>query len=490
MTTCSKISYLELIQDKYCTSSDCVCAVELTYIQAVALKDASNVIEGVTYVVTNRDLIITGISSSEYSLRGSYLLDSVWYDCIYDFDNDALVEVSDLRGNDVECSFLYQSAFGENTIESFPFNLVALSGNKVENGKLTAVGMAADKQLLNNYVGLFCTLDLTNNNSDFNGNRFEGIGAGQTYIFNGSGGVFGNLLSTAVSSTYSGTADFQNNRFLDESSFIITDGAEVQGCTFTGASSLDASDNSVSNGVEVWNGSLITLTNGARVSNSKFSAVTLTSSVVLASDPSNDIDAVFATIILSDSAMMSRAFVRGGSELCQVTLSNDADFDGAVITNGAVVVCTGGNYHGAVIEGFTTDTINLNPAGQANLVISTAFNNYANTLTLTAGQIDAQEQTYTPFTGVITVDCGGAVGVLGSIANISSLVGKVTLKTLPGQTLTIGPTLVGSLAFNGQFISDGTTPVIVGNNGDSIVFEVGDVSGFTVAKITEINVNA
>ncbi len=434
----------------------------------------------------------TTITSTDVNMAGGVNSGEIEFSCVFDFDNNFITEVSDDKNNTVICSTPYQLAFGSSVIDVFPWTHPVCDGNLVSNCSFTAYGSNQAAQVLNNEISaIFGTVKIDNHQGSFNGNRITGTGGGQTITFRAAGNVSGNVFDSATTSLVTTSLEFVNNRFFDLSFCTVTGNAMVEGCMYSGFSNINATDDSVCNGVDNWNGTDVTLTNGGRVSNSKFTATTITSSVLLASDPSNDIDATFAIISLSNSAMMSRSLIKGGSTTSQITATNDADLDGCVITNGSDVVCTGGNFHGAVISDTANSTITLNTDGQENLVITAANNNYANTLALgntTANEVDFNESSATNFTGDITVSIGAGTGTLDGFNDLTfAPVGAtITVRASAGEVLTISPTLVASVAGDGPIIGSGATFDLDGDNGDEARFIVGQIDNGTVYTVVKL----
>lgn len=271
----------------------------------------------------------------------------MFFDVDYDFDNDRITRMRDDKNNEVVCSSAYQAAFGSSTIDKFPWQYPLVIDNKSENCVFTAYGMDNNKQVIGNTVSaLFGTVEINGHRGDFNKNVIEGLGFGSTLVFNGTGNVYSNNYVSAVTSSYTGSVAFQNNEFLDAAYHTISGGTTVQGCTFSGASFIVASGAaSRANGVLALNGSEITISNNQVISNSVFQASILTGSCTNASNSSNDIDAVYAEITISDTARCARARVHGtGTSVSTLTVSGSSIADGVKLRGGTNITITSGDY--------------------------------------------------------------------------------------------------------------------------------------------------
>lgn len=292
----------------------------------------------------------TTITTSDTNMANGADASGYEFDVKFDFANGAIVEMSDIKTNVVKCPYAYQVAFGHSTIDDFPWNHPVAVNNTIDSGRLRNYGFDASAQLIGNYVGTFHDVVLNGHTGGFNSNEIRGIGGGTPYTFRSTGSAYYNVLRGAGTSTYTSTANFTGNQILDTSFFTVSGGATVGGTHLMGFSSINATDTSVANGLEIWNGSTVTLTNGAKVSNSKFSASNIISSVLLGSNPSNDIYAVWSDVTLADAAVANRLIIQGSAGKSTLDASGTTSFNGAMIRGETTVISTAGDYKNRVFD--------------------------------------------------------------------------------------------------------------------------------------------
>lgn len=419
----------------------------------------------------------TSIGGTLQNMSNGQDVGDTWFNVVYLFDSDLIVEMADDSGNSVKTNALFNAVAGYNPIDKFPWGYSNIFGNIVEYATFTAY--AASGNIIANRVQYFST---------FNADAYLGSGGGSgcnNNLVNGNSQFTVNLCSEEVyanvvqtNSSLNGTSttvDISNNQLntsqlnadsyggvtcqnniLHSSTLTITNGTgSTYGCIENqlNTSTLSAAGLQGDITYNIFETGNATLTSNT----GDFNTNILRNSTVNASSCSGDINSnqleesvitingftgtkVESNILAADSLLNGSSAT---SDIYNNTLSNatlNGDNSTGVIKYNSMIqgstldvdTASGTIEEISLINASTLDlnsssvdcsyvsidlpdaTVKFN-ANQSGLVINAQSSNYNSSLTITSNAIDLDAD-YKRYTGIVSL---GATTTLNTINGLT-----------------------------------------------------------------------
>lgn len=262
----------------------------VTYAEAQALVSGSSVVPGATYLISDKNVEVTGIATDAFSLEGSYLRGAEWNFCEYDFTNDHVQLEVDIRGNRIGASYLYilygfipadpRSVFRwgdgfciNNTVHNAYFSCSGTTGDILGNTitEASSVTITGNPTLANNYIKSGSSIAGTGFTGALSGNTISegttlnvaGSSAtiancqminGSVVDFTGHTGTIVQVHYSAATSTCSDTCNI-NNSIVEDSTVIVSGSVDASNTVCKNSSSITASGNGSIKGAQTYNSS-------------------------------------------------------------------------------------------------------------------------------------------------------------------------------------------------------------------------------------------